>query len=103
MLHRSARKLYAGLVGILTCSLLLAFVSAGHASQDELDKVKSDIWAKGKHWVAEETEVSKLPDHERKMRLGLLKPQAPDTEAAAPSVSADLTGRCAREFRLEKQ
>lgn len=98
MLHWSARKFYAGLVGILTCSLLLAFVSAGHASQDELAKVKSDIWAKGRHWVAEETEVSRLPDHERKMRLGLLKPQAPDTEAAAPSASSDLTAAAPTSF-----
>jgi C1A family cysteine protease len=86
MLNRNAKKMYAGLIGILSFSLLFAYLSVGYAAQDELGRVKNDIWKKGKHWVAGETEVSKLPDHERKMRLGLLKPSAPpETETAAPS------------------
>ena len=94
MVNRNSKKMYAGFVGILAVSFLFAFLSVSYASQDELDKVKNDIWTKGKRWVAEETEVSKLPDHERKMRLGLLKPLAasPVAETAETPPSEPLTG-----------
>ena len=39
----------------------------------QLDDVRDVIRATGKKWVAEETSVSQLPDHEKKLRLGLLK------------------------------
>jgi C1A family cysteine protease len=76
---------------ILSIFFLFAFVPVSFASHDEFLKIRNDIWSKGKRWVAEETEISKLADHERKKRLGLLKPlAAPEIEApAAPAFTAE--------------
>ena len=82
------RKSIAVLGGLSACFLLVASVSTGYASQEELAQIQKEIWAKGKKWVAMENRVSRLPDHERKLRLGLLKAQSFEGE---PAVSAPLT------------
>jgi C1A family cysteine protease len=52
--------------------LLCCLVSSASFAQD-LSEVKASIKAHGKKWLAEETSISKLPDNERKMRMGLMK------------------------------
>ena len=91
MISRGLKKWYAGFAGILSVVLLFSSISVSFASHDEFLRVKDDIWSKGRRWVAEETEISRLTDHERRMRLGFLKPQAlPAAESTdAPSVSAE--------------
>lgn len=87
MKEDSTGSFRAGLVGFLTTLLMFAMVSAGYPFQQELDNIRHDIWAKGKRWVAEENTVSRLPDHERKMRLGFIKPPAgaiPEAVASSP-------------------
>jgi C1A family cysteine protease len=43
------------------------------AFAQDLSDIKASIRAKGRKWVAEETSMSKLPDNEKRMRLGLMK------------------------------
>jgi C1A family cysteine protease len=78
---------------ILFSVLLFVFIPFCLASHEEFLKIKDDIWSKGKRWKAAETEISKLPDHERKRRMGLLKPQAlPEIESTEePSQSSGVT------------
>jgi C1A family cysteine protease len=47
--------------------------SLGNAANPHLDEIKAAIEMNGKQWVADETSVSNLPDHEKKLRLGLIK------------------------------
>jgi C1A family cysteine protease len=71
---------------VLSLSLLFVSIPLCFASREEFLKIKNDIWSKGKRWEAAETEISKLPDHERKRRMGLLKPQAaPEIESEVSS------------------
>ena len=82
------RKTHRWSVGLAAAFFLLASSSLSFASPEELKAIEDQIRAKGRRWLAQETEVSRLPDHERKMRLGLLQPAAASAvgeEAAAES------------------
>ncbi|MFB3817808.1 MAG: C1 family peptidase, partial [Candidatus Methylomirabilales bacterium] len=62
---------------------VLALVITGTASASlaaQLDEVRDAIKAHGKKWVAEETTISALPEHEKPRRLGLLKQRRTGTE-----------------------
>ncbi len=83
MFNRYTKPLHSWLYGIITLSLFLAFASFAFASQDEIDDVNNAIRAKGAQWLAGETSISKLSKEERKMRLGLIKSNAPRSDAAA--------------------
>jgi C1A family cysteine protease len=54
--------------------ILLAVVFAGSAAfAHELDDIRAAIHERGAHWVAGDTSISKLPHHERQLRLGHVK------------------------------
>ncbi len=75
------------------CAVLwLVFVAGciGSFAQD-LSEIKASIKAKGQKWVAEETSVSVLPENEKKMRVGLMKPHLTGKEKLL-SASAPATG-----------
>jgi C1A family cysteine protease len=72
--------------------VILAICVAGSSSfAAHLDDVRQAIKAKEKKWVAEETSVSKLPDHEKKLRSGLLK-QVPTGKESMMTLQAPVTG-----------
>jgi C1A family cysteine protease len=54
------------------CAIVITAAFAS-AANPHLDELKAAIEMKGKQWVADETSVSTLPDHEKKLRLGLIK------------------------------
>jgi len=83
MFNRPLKTFRAFLLWTITLSLFLAFASFTFASQDEIDDVNKAIRAKGAQWLAGETSISKLSKEERKMRLGLIKSEAPRSDAAA--------------------
>ena len=83
MFSRYTKPLHSWLYGIITLSLILAFASFAFASQDEIDEINNAIKGKGAQWLAGETSISKLSKEERKMRLGLIKSDAPGSGAAA--------------------
>jgi len=70
--------------------LLFFFVCTGAFGQD-LSEIRASIKAKGHKWVADETTVSVLPDHEKRMRAGLIKPLHTGKEKLL-SASAPATG-----------
>jgi C1A family cysteine protease len=76
----------------LTLSLVvLAIFLAGSLSfASQLDEVRQAIKAQGKKWVAEETSVSRLSDHEKKLRVSLLKPASAGKDSVA-SLQAPMT------------
>ncbi len=57
----------------------------------ELEDTREAILRHNKRWVAEETSVSQLPDHERRLRLGLVKHATTGTEPLL-TTEAPLTG-----------
>jgi C1A family cysteine protease len=69
--------------------LWLLFGTGGYAQN--LSEIKDSIKAKGHKWVAEETSISKLPDNEKKIRLGLMK-HGPTGKEKLLSVQAPVTG-----------
>jgi hypothetical protein len=66
-------------------AVLFLVVAAAGAVAGELDDVRAAIGVRGAAWVAAENPVSLLPPDQRKLRLGLIKPQAP---SQAPFVAA---------------
>ena len=50
------------------------FLTGTFASADKLDEIRAAINTKGAKWNAGDTSVSKLTDHEKKLRTGLIKP-----------------------------
>ena len=72
------------------------FLTGTFASAGKLDEIRAAIHTKGAKWNAGDTSVSKLSDHEKKRRLGLIKPTR--TELAGTdvdkvvSLDAPLTG-----------
>ncbi len=52
--------------------LLIGSTGMGAFGQD-VSEIQASIKAKGQKWIAEETSISKLPDNEKKMRLGLIR------------------------------
>ena len=72
------------------------FLTGTFASAGKLDEIRAAINTKGAKWNAGDTSVSKLSDHEKKRRLGLIKPTR--TELAGTdvdkvvSLDAPLTG-----------
>ena len=102
MLQRHLKTFRAFLLWTITLSLFFAFASFTFASQDELDQVDQAIRSKGRHWLAMETPISRLPHHERVMRLGLLRSEAPQRSAlSAPNTtsSATLTAPASLDWR----
>ena len=63
----------------ITCTIFLTVTAA---SASKLDEIRSAIDKKGARWIAGETSVSKLSDREKKLRLGLIKPDETDPAAA---------------------
>lgn len=66
----------------LSVTLLIAVISlnGSFAYANKLDEIKAAIDKKGAKWIAGETSVAKLPDHEKKLRLGLIKHAATGNE-----------------------
>jgi C1A family cysteine protease len=84
------RKLFACLAAF---AVLFAIASFSDASQMERDEIQGAIHAKGGHWIAEETSISKLPPEQRKNRLGSLIPSAQkQTSAVSGTTAAPYTG-----------
>lgn len=59
--------------------ILLLFVST-FSFASEVDEINAAIKAKGGKWVAGETSVSKLSKDQRKLRVGLIKPEITGSE-----------------------
>ena len=75
------RNVLSGLV------ILLGVVFAGSTVfAHDLEKIRAAIKEKGAHWEAGETDLSKLPEQERKLRLGHVKPRLTGAE---PVLAAD--------------
>jgi len=62
------KRLFAGLAILLT----VAFAGST-ALAHEIDDIRAAIHERGAHWVAGDTSISKLPHHERQLRLGHVK------------------------------
>jgi C1A family cysteine protease len=78
------KRVFAGLV------ILLAVVFAGSTVfARDLEQIREAIKEKGAHWEAGETSMSKLPEQERKLRLGHVKPRLTGAE---PILTADPPG-----------
>jgi len=78
------RNVLTGLV------ILLAVVFAGSTVfAHDLEQIRAAIKERGAHWEAGETDLSKLPEQERKLRLGHVKPRLTGAE---PILSAESTG-----------
>jgi C1A family cysteine protease len=71
--------------------MVVLFLAGTMSFADELSDVQATIKAKGQKWIAGETPVSKLPDRERKLRLGLIKHKATGMEEVV-SLQEPLTG-----------
>jgi C1A family cysteine protease len=55
-------------------AILLTVAFAGSAAfAHEIDDIRAAIHERGAHWVAGDTSISKLPHHERQLRLGHVK------------------------------
>ena len=74
----------------LPLAVLAIFLAGSLSFASQLDEVRQAIKAQGKKWVAEETSVSRLSDHEKKLRVGLLKPASAGKDAVA-SLQAPMT------------
>ena len=75
----------------LTVVIILFFLTGSIATANQLDEVRALIHAKGAKWIAGETSVSQLPDHEKKLRLGLVKHQPTGREKVL-TLQEPLTG-----------
>ncbi|MBI4831846.1 MAG: fibronectin type III domain-containing protein [Candidatus Lindowbacteria bacterium] len=71
------KKLFLSIAVVVSVILLTGAFS--YAAQ--VDDVRAAIRAKGKKWTADETSVSKLSDHDRKLHVGLFKPERTGDEA----------------------
>ncbi len=60
--------------------LLMGAVGITHADSNELAAIRAALHTHSGKWVAGETEISKLPVHERALRTGLIKPLATGRE-----------------------
>jgi C1A family cysteine protease len=72
-------------------SFVMIFATASMVFSDKLDDIKAAIESKGAKWKAGETSVSKLPDTEKKLRLGLVK-QTPTGQEKILSLGEPVTG-----------
>jgi len=77
------KKVLAGFV-ILLSSVFVASTVFAH----DLEHIRAAIKEKGAHWEAGETTMSALPEQERKLRLGHVKPRLTGKE---PVLSTDFT------------
>jgi len=83
-----SRKKSISTIAVLATILFLA----GTASfAQELPEIQAAIKAKGQKWIAGETSISKLPDNEKKLRLGLIK-HAPTGKEKVLPLQEPLTG-----------
>ncbi len=84
------KRLFAGIV------ILLAVAFAGStAVAHELDDIRAAIHERGAHWVAGETSISKLPQHERQLRLGHVKHRLNGDETLLTATGSTGTGAAA--------
>ncbi|HIJ75110.1 MAG TPA: hypothetical protein HPP81_00155 [Deltaproteobacteria bacterium] len=84
------QSLFALLSGFF---FLFLFSSSVLASPEELAAVQKQIKDSGAKWQADETSISKLPEEERLMRLGLLRePSRVPAGATAPSTTPPAGG-----------
>ncbi len=84
------KRLFAGLV------ILLVVAFAGStAVAHELDDIRAAIHERGAHWVAGETSISKLPQHERLLRLGHVKHRLNGDETLLTATGTTGTGAAA--------
>ncbi len=66
--ERSPKVILAAL-----CAVTVIISTGTQSFATDLDHIKAAIVAKGQKWTPTETSVSKLPDHEKRLRLGLVK------------------------------
>src|SRR5512147_261320 len=78
------RKVLAGYAILFLSAVFAASTVFAH----DLDHIRAAIHEKGAHWEAGETTMSALPEQERKLRLGHVKPRLTGKE---PVLSADYT------------
>ena len=76
MVGRSLKKLILSLIVVFIALCLTGPLSLAK----ELDDIRTAIAHKKKKWTADETSISRLPDHEKKQRLGLMKAVATGNE-----------------------
>ena len=82
------RKKSISTIAVLATILFLA----GTASfAQELPEIQAAIKARGQKWIAGETSISKLPDNDKKLRLGLIK-HAPTGKEKVLALQEPLTG-----------
>jgi C1A family cysteine protease len=75
---------------IAVLATILFFAGTASFAQ-ELPEIQAAIKAKGQKWIARETSISKLPDNEKKLRLGLIK-HAPTGKEEVLALQEPLTG-----------
>jgi C1A family cysteine protease len=54
-------------------AIFIIFILGTPCFAGHIDDVRAAIHTKGAKWVAEETSMSRLPDHEKRQRLGLIR------------------------------
>ena len=89
MVHSRRSISKACIHAFMLFSAILFFAVPVFSSEQELDELKHAIKSKGARWVADETSVSKLPDDQRKGRLGALKPVRSGKEAGLQEISPE--------------
>jgi C1A family cysteine protease len=87
------KKFLAGLIILLT----VAFAGST-ALAHELDDIRAAIHERDAHWVAGETSVSKLPQHERQLRLGHVKHRLTGDETLLTSAGSTGSGGSAAAY-----
>src|SRR5512139_826087 len=78
------KKVLAGLVILFSAVFVASTVFAY-----DLEHIRAAIKEKGAHWEAGDTDLSKLPEQERKLRLGHVKPRLTGKE---PVLAEGYTG-----------
>lgn len=56
-----------------TVPVFLALLTSSVSFGKELDEVRAAIQTRKAKWTADETSISRLPDHEKRLRLGLMR------------------------------
>ena len=87
------KRIFTGL------AILLAVAFAGStAFANELDDIRAAIHERGAHWVAGDTSVSKLPHHERQLRLGHVKHRLTGNETLLTAAGSTGSGGAAAAY-----
>jgi C1A family cysteine protease len=86
MVKKSLKKFILSLTIIFIVQLLTGSLSLAK----QLDDIRAAIGHRGAKWTADETSISRLPDHEKRQRLGLVKEVSTGNESIL-SVQAPLS------------